>query len=367
MMSNRNEAQLKRSTQLRGTLGSRRRVRYGVCFVAVVAGLAIWLTRISIAAHSQKSAVASLTSLGAHIEYDFEELGLNKPSGWPAWLIDTFGVDYFANVVTVDGFGNNTGDADLISIQTLTRLRQINLANTQITDDGLIYIRGLKALEYLDLRQTEITDAGLVHLAALRALTTLDISEDRVSDLGMATLQHLKNLQSLYVNGTRIHDNGLAYIRDLDAMKSLDLSNTEVTDAGLFHLAAMKAIKFLELRQTQITDTGLVQLGKITNLETLDLGNTRITDRGLGHLKRLTLFGKLVLIRTAVTDAGATLLQRALPHCDIVYGPPRRISSLAIKDRRLALYVPRIRCSSATVVDVGTGAGNQLLTSRGRP
>jgi hypothetical protein len=113
--------------------------------------------------------------------------------------------------------------------------------------------------------------------------------------------------------------------RDVTAMTNsvtiVSLHGSKVTDAELKELAAFKRLLKLELGYTSITDAGMKELVVFKDLNELDLSRTWVTDAGLKHLAELKHLEKLDLSGTSVTDAGVADLQKALPKCEVVYGP----------------------------------------------
>jgi len=55
----------------------------------------------------------------------------------------------------------------------LTELQTLRLPAAALTDDGLQRLGHLTKLKELDLRKTNVTDAGLAHLAGMKRLTVL--------------------------------------------------------------------------------------------------------------------------------------------------------------------------------------------------
>ena len=71
----------------------------------------------------------------------------------------------------------------------LTKLRELGLRRTNVTDAGLINLRMLTNLRVLDLRETRITDSGLMHLKGLTSLQRLCLGGTKVSNAGAQELQ----------------------------------------------------------------------------------------------------------------------------------------------------------------------------------
>ncbi|MCH8921615.1 MAG: hypothetical protein IIA67_00530, partial [Planctomycetes bacterium] len=76
-------------------------------------------------------------------------------------------------------------------LKSLKELRELNLQDTNITDDELKHIRGLTNLESVSFAGTKVTDAGLEHLKGLKNLQGLGLSSTNITDAG---LEHLKGL-----------------------------------------------------------------------------------------------------------------------------------------------------------------------------
>jgi len=95
-------------------------------------------------------------------------------------------------------------------------------------------------------------------------------------------------------------DAELALLDNLPNLLCLIHSGCGVTDAGLRHVAGLTELGSLNLSGTQVTDSGLRQLTRLTKLKYLDLSGTQVTGDGVKGL------------------------QRALPNCHIVVGPPDR-------------------------------------------
>src|SRR5437868_1486652 len=95
--------------------------------------------------------VAELKALGARLLFDTK--APDKP------------------IVRVDLEGTRTGDADLVLLKSLPRLRDLDLSKTAVTDAGLVHLKDLKQLEHLALGAlSRVTDAGLEQLQGLTGL-----------------------------------------------------------------------------------------------------------------------------------------------------------------------------------------------------
>ena len=74
-------------------------------------------------------------------------------------------------------------DQTLTYLRSMANLRELDLNDSQVTDDGAAELAKLTALEVIRLRGTKITDAGLrEHLSRLPVLKRLDLRATSVTD-----------------------------------------------------------------------------------------------------------------------------------------------------------------------------------------
>jgi hypothetical protein len=79
-------------------------------------------------------------------------------------------------------------DKVLDHLHHMTRLRELIVSGSDITDAGLAKVAGLKNLEVLDLTDTQVTDAGLKCLKSLPRLRLLVVDSPGVTPEGSAFL-----------------------------------------------------------------------------------------------------------------------------------------------------------------------------------
>ncbi len=144
----------------------------------------------------------------------------------------------------------NLGFVDVTSkvlehLKRLSKLRSLDLWNSNLTDAGLQQIEGLSNLELLNAGFTEVTDAGLAHIAKLTSLQSLGLTATKVTDVGLEQLKGLSNLESLSLWHTKITDAGLKSVKSLVKLKGLDLGFTRVTDAGIENLKRLASLSSL--------------------------------------------------------------------------------------------------------------------------
>ena len=98
--------------------------------IVVVLLIGGWLGWFARSARIQREAVAAIKRSNGDFRYDWQwkngsAIAAGEP--WaPGWLVDTFGVDYFGNVASVE-VGLGAPDDDLINVGRLTELRDLSM------------------------------------------------------------------------------------------------------------------------------------------------------------------------------------------------------------------------------------------------
>jgi hypothetical protein len=169
----------------------------------IVMLIAIWFGRYAISVRIQRDAVAAITQAGGSVTYDWEWgtsfnpdiIDPNEKPRAPKWLANLIGVDYVANVVSVNlstpsaKDANKADDATLAHVGRLGRLENLNLAGTAVTDAGMAHLKGLTSLRDLNLWNIQVGGAGLAHLKGLTNLRMLPLVGTRVTDDGVLELK----------------------------------------------------------------------------------------------------------------------------------------------------------------------------------
>ena len=214
--------------------------------------------------------------------------------------LDKFGE--FSELETLDIARARFATDKLIGpLMKLTKLKRLNVSDTQITANGLKRLRDalphctVTAERYSGLPNTGLpsrggqafkTDDDLNTLKGRDDLRTITLGSD-VTDAGLVNLRGLTGLTSLNLSRTKVSDEGLANIAGLTQLQELFLSNANVSDKGLAHLSRLRQLRTLSLSKTQVTDAGFTHLADSTRLSKLYLGGTRVKGKGLTSLKGL--------------------------------------------------------------------------------
>jgi hypothetical protein len=191
---------------------------------AVAALFAFWV-RPSL---NQREAIASLRGHYTDLTYDVprdERTGRFTPRYVPEWLVNTLGIDFFANVTGLEVY--DATDETLLRLHALPKLTTLILHGTDFTsDDGLAHIGQLGQLQVLGLSHTKTNDRRLRHLSGLQNLESLELSDTRVTDAGLQALHGLIQLRELQLTYTSVTNQGVATLRQ-------SLPQCEVTRDGL--------------------------------------------------------------------------------------------------------------------------------------
>jgi internalin A len=229
--------------------------------VILVLLIGCWLGWEVHQAQVQREAVAAIRRANGNVEYNLDP---SRSPWWLRWLADRIGLDYISHVVRVDLVGvgpdgPSTG-AELDHVVRLTRIEQLGLWETSISDARLADLGGLTRLRSLGLHKTRVGDQGLANLKGLPALRVLWLNRSAVTDAGLAHLEDRTDLEALSLRETAITDAGLVHLKGLSNLKRLFIGGTKITDAGLVHLRGLKRLQELEVGNTRVTDTAVREL-----------------------------------------------------------------------------------------------------------
>jgi len=106
----------------------------------------------------------------------------------------------FGDLRSASFAGTNLDDAGLSHVVGATKLEDLNLQDTQISDAGLAYLQRLPSLQYLRLKgNPQLTNACVCHLAQLVGLVDLQIHETSIDEAGLRELAGLPQLRDICV------------------------------------------------------------------------------------------------------------------------------------------------------------------------
>lgn len=116
---------------------------------------------------------------------------------------------------------------------------------------------GARPRSVLDEHQLAATAQSLEHMSELRDLS---LAESKISNGDLSHVRGLTMLKRLYLDDTMIQDGGLVHLHGLTQLEQLTLDRTNITDAGVVQLEGLKQLRYLSLVGTKVTDEGVKKL-----------------------------------------------------------------------------------------------------------
>lgn len=168
-------------------------------------------------------------------------------------------------------------DAGMENIKEVKQLRHLELP-INLTDAGLVHVAALPELEILyagDLQQ--LKGDGLKHLKANTKLKELNLGNSGVTDAGLTHLADMNHLQELALS-SHITDAGLAHLSKLTKLKKLEVFSEKVTNMGVAHLKSLTGLEELNLTSTSINDSALMSIQDLPNLKKLYLPFNKVSE-----------------------------------------------------------------------------------------
>jgi len=107
--------------------------------------------------------------------------------------------------VNVINAADEFGDEQLALLEPVAdRIAWLDLARSQVTDEGMEVVGRMTALERLHLENTEVTDAGIAKLAGLTELEYLNLYGTDVGNGIFETFRNMPKLRKVYVWQTNV-------------------------------------------------------------------------------------------------------------------------------------------------------------------
>lgn len=180
-------------------------------------------------------------------------------------------------VIWID-FPPKVTDQELVLLKDLPYLKTLHLDHApHITVAGLAPLSGLSQLEILYLKETQVGDAGLLPIRQHRNLKEIWIANSDVSAASLPWIASNRRLTHLDLRGARLADESLAPLGGLEHLEVLSLADTTITSRGLTAISRLPQLAHLYLPRTKIDDVGLALLESLPKLQTLDIRGTPTT------------------------------------------------------------------------------------------
>ena len=177
------------------------------------------------------------------------------------------------------------GDAGLRLLHRIDGLRALSInAKSGVTSRALSYICQCGELEVLEIYGMHLDDGSTATLDKLSRLRRLKLANCIIADGSLSPLPRLRRLKYVELWGSEIGKSNLAFLGP--EVVSLGLRDTSVTDEALAELPGLSHLASVNATGTGLTDEGILVLLKMPELRELDVSNTRVTRDGIERFRR---------------------------------------------------------------------------------
>ena len=198
---------------------------------------------------------------------------------------------------TLDVGFSLVNDEKFDRLASLERLHTFAFGGNKLTERCLPLLRLLPSLTHLDVSGRQQTDSGkwalelndfnMNSLEVLTGLRGLNLADMRISDESMKVIQGLTELEALDLSRTLVSSSGMKELQPLQSLRDLRLAQVEgIDDQAVAAFVEMDYLETLDLAETQISDQSLPDLGRITSLKQLFVGGSRVTAEGVAEFRR---------------------------------------------------------------------------------
>jgi hypothetical protein len=218
----------------------------------------------------------------------------------------------------VSATAHHPSDAELAWLGNAPNLIELGLDGAKLHDPLAGRLARLPALRELRMAETEITLATIRVIAARTDLEEIDLADTPVDDASAAAMLAAPHLRILRLDSTPIHDAALAAVPG-PALVELYLSRTAVGDAGLAVLEQLPQLAALGLGHTAIGDLTVERIARLPRLHTVVLSNVRVSPVALARLGALRAIERLYLDQDRVDDQVVVALVPAHEHLRVLH------------------------------------------------
>ena len=203
---------------------------------------------------SEMSALEKLKLIDCNIHGHIDMI--NNLTNLSELLIDNCEIDSVLTTITLDLEVLHLVCTEINipdNIYKLTTLRSLNLSST-IPITWLEHIDSLVNLESLILSNcVQFTNDTLLKVSKLTKLRELNVSYTGITDIGVTYISNMRRLRTLNISGCNITDIGILTLQHLDIEKLLLLGIYELTDDSCVSLSNMRNLSHLHIVSSQFT------------------------------------------------------------------------------------------------------------------
>ncbi|OAG08390.1 L domain-like protein [Paraphaeosphaeria sporulosa] len=216
-------------------------------------------------------------------------------------------VPQFGGILNLDLHGNAFRELPL-GLGRLPQLSKLNLSRNKLTTDSLAVVFGITTLRELKLAENQLTGALPSQIENLTSLETLDLQANRLSSLPpeIRALTHLKvlnvaenkltglpndvftSMPVVDLNASKNSFSGTFFeVETVSNLQTLSLANNQLTSLCTSDTISLPSMKHLDLSMNRLSS--LPNMAAWTNLVTLLIGENSLSTfpEGLCSLKQL--------------------------------------------------------------------------------
>lgn len=106
----------------------------------------------------------------------------------------------FPNLISANFYSSNLNDEGLAHVSNCSKIENLDLQDTEITNDGIKYLKNLEFLQYLRLKgNTQLTDECIPYLTEINNLLNLQIQETSITEVGLKKLTVIKYMEMITI------------------------------------------------------------------------------------------------------------------------------------------------------------------------
>ena len=162
-------------------------------------------------------------------------------------------------------------------------LNSLNLAGTQITDEGFPKLGQARSTADLDVSQTSISDRAIPTILTLKNLHAVNLSETDVSPAGIIALTQHPRIWRVAFDGELLTDEVVAQLNQVPQIRELTLHDEN--DEQLGRVSQLVHVKYLTVQS--VSEDSFPALAKLGNLTQLTLLDNELSMNTLAELQKL--------------------------------------------------------------------------------
>jgi len=190
----------------------------------------------------------------------------------------------------------------VLSIENHTHLQELNLRQTQPTQDVRVRLKQLPRFSESMIFEQKLKE---LQIDGLPRLNLLSIRSPMPQN---SVLRGLKDLTGFVGGGSDFSDESARAVVQCTGLKSLTMVYAPLTQDTLRKIGNLQELEYLRLTGCSVDDSVLERVCKLTKLKTLRLDHTQITSEAIEMIGRMPQLEFLSISFTAANDGDLTPL-----------------------------------------------------------